>query len=75
MKITRVLQHGQVKMVQMKKSKDANVGYAFIRFEDKEVERMMVKEKHIIEGKQVSLKHAVSVSLPSVQGSLKWFKY
>ena len=41
-------------MVQMKKSKDANVGYAFIKFEDKEVERMLLKEKHNIDGKQVS---------------------
>eukprot|EP00090_Calanus_glacialis_P010388 TRINITY_DN18770_c0_g1_i1.p1 TRINITY_DN18770_c0_g1~~TRINITY_DN18770_c0_g1_i1.p1 ORF type:complete len:359 (-),score=145.73 TRINITY_DN18770_c0_g1_i1:190-1266(-) len=47
---------GEVSMVQMKKSKDANVGYAFIRFVDKEVERMMVKEKHSIEGKQAYLK-------------------
>ena len=42
-------------MVQLKKSKDNNVGYAFIRFEDKEVERALLREKFMIEGKQVNL--------------------
>ena len=41
-------------MLDIKKSKDANAGYAFIKFADKEVERKMLKEKHNIEGKQVS---------------------
>ena len=50
-------------MVQMKKSKDANVGYAFIRFVDKEVERMMVKEKHSIEGKQVQMAMTATIMM------------
>ena len=40
-------------MIEMKKSKDANVGYAFIRFGDKTVEKEMLKEKHMIGGRQV----------------------
>ena len=61
-------------MVQMKKSKDANVGYAFIRFVDKEVERMMVKEKHIIEGKQVQMVMTATIMiliLTTLQAYLK----
>ena len=51
-----MLQRGKVlRMVQLKKSKDNNVGYAFIRFDDKETERMMLKEKFMIEGKQVNM--------------------
>ena len=41
-------------MIQMKKSKDSNVGYAFIKFAEKDVERQMMKEKHAINGKQVT---------------------
>jgi len=47
---------GDLTMLDIKKSKDANVGYAFIKFADKEVERKMLKEKHNIEGKQTYLK-------------------
>jgi len=47
---------GEVSLVWMKKSKDANVGYAFIRFADKEVEKTMLTEKHNIDGKQAYLK-------------------
>ena len=50
-----LFQRGKVRMVQLKKSKDNNVGYAFIRFEDKEVERALLREKFMIEGKQVNL--------------------
>jgi len=47
---------GEVSMIEMKKSKDANVGYAFIRFGDKNVEKEMLKEKHMIGGRQAYLK-------------------
>jgi len=49
-------ERGKVRMVQLKKSKDNNVGYAFIRFDDKEVERALLREKFMIEGKQAYLK-------------------
>ena len=35
---------GEVAMVVLKKSKDPNVGYGFVRFKEKTVEREMLKQ-------------------------------
>ena len=41
---------------QMKKSKDQQTGYAFIRFNQKELEVKMRRQKHIIDGRDCTLK-------------------
>jgi len=45
-------EHGELGMVQVKKSKDENVGYGFIRFKEKEVERDMLRKNHEVDGKK-----------------------
>ena len=45
-----------VVMVQMKKSKDNMTGYAFIKFSDKEVEKALRRQKHMIDGRECTLK-------------------
>jgi len=47
---------GELNMVQLKKSKDDKVGYAFVKFNDKEAERKLKREKHLIEGRECQLK-------------------
>lgn len=49
---TKMEEFGPVTMIQLKKSKDANVGYAFIRFKEKDAERKALKEKHTIDGRE-----------------------
>ena len=39
-------------MVQMKKSKDGNSGYAFIKFSNKEEERTIMRQHHQIDGRE-----------------------
>ena len=39
-------------MVQMKKSKDGNSGYAFIKFCNKEEERTLMRQHHQIDGRE-----------------------
>ena len=39
-------------MVQMKKSKDGNSGYAFIKFCNKEEERTIMRQHHQIDGRE-----------------------
>jgi len=41
---------------QMKKSKDQQTGYAFIRFQQKDLEVKMRRQKHIIDGRDCTLK-------------------
>ena len=41
---------------QMKKSKDNMTGYAFIKFSDKEVEKALRRQKHMIDGRECTLK-------------------
>jgi len=43
-------------LCQMKKSKDQQTGYAFIRFNQKELEVKMRRQKHIIDGRDCTLK-------------------
>jgi len=45
-------ENGELTMVQVKKSKDENVGYGFIRFKEKEVEREMLRKSHEVDGKK-----------------------
>jgi len=45
-----------VVMVQMKKSKDNMTGYAFIKFSDKDVEKDLRRQKHMIDGRECTLK-------------------
>jgi len=45
-----------VVMVQMKKSKDNMTGYAFVKFSDKEVEKALRRQKHMIDGRECTLK-------------------
>ena len=40
----------------MKKSKDNMTGYAFIKFTDKEVEKALRRQKHMIDGRECTLK-------------------
>jgi len=44
--------HGELTMVNVKKSRDENVGYGFIRFKEKEVEREMLKTQHQVDGRK-----------------------
>jgi len=48
--------YGELVMVQLKKSKDSAVGYGFIKFKDKSVERQMLKQKHEIDGRLCTLR-------------------
>jgi len=48
--------YGELVMVQLKKSKDSAVGYGFIKFKDKSVEKMALKQKHEIEGRLCTLR-------------------
>merc|ERR1712088_752150 len=43
-------------MVQMKKSKDGNSGYAFIKFCNKEEERTIMRQHHQIDGRECRIK-------------------
>ena len=40
----------------MKKSKDSMTSYAFVKFDDKEVERTLRRQKHMIDGRECTLK-------------------
>ena len=44
-------------MVQMKKSKDGNSGYAFIKFCNKEEERTLMRQHHQIDGRECRYNH------------------
>lgn len=48
--------YGDLVMVQLKKSKDSAVGYGFIKFKEKSVEKLMLKQKHEIEGRLCTLR-------------------
>ena len=43
-------------LCQMKKSKDSMTSYAFVKFDDKEVERTLRRQKHMIDGRECTLK-------------------
>ena len=42
----------------MKKSKDNMTGYAFIKFSDETLEVALTREKHVIDGRDCTLKFA-----------------
>ena len=46
----------ELALCQMKKSKDQQTGYAFIRFHQKDLETKMRRQKHIIDGRDCTLK-------------------
>ena len=52
MMMMTMLKRGDVSMVQMKKSKDGNSGYAFIKFCNKEEERTIMRQHHQIDGRE-----------------------
>ena len=43
-------------LCQMKRSKDSMTGYAFVKFADKETEKTLRRQKHVIEGRECTLK-------------------
>jgi len=45
-----------VLLCQVKRSKDNQTGYAFIKFDDKETERQLRRQKHHIDGRECTLK-------------------
>jgi len=49
-------QGAELALCQMKKSKDQQTGYAFIRFHEKGLETTMRRQKHIIDGRDCTLK-------------------
>ena len=47
---------GEVVMCQTKNSKDKNVAFAFIRFDDKAIERKVLKQKHKIDERECTVR-------------------